>query len=112
MTAALSEYATTVPWGFAACVVRTMPNSGVRLGRAVDDPRRVEILCRQCSEFACANIVELDVGGVAPASGEVGDQVVDLVWREGEAERGVRPLDGVTAAAQDVHRGEGLGGRW
>ena len=57
MTAALSEYATTVPCGAASCVALIMPNSvSVRASPSIVQ-LALKILCRQCSEFACANIM-------------------------------------------------------
>jgi hypothetical protein len=57
MIAALSEYATTVPWGETACVWRIMANNdcGWRAPSMIHSP--LKILWRQCSELACANMV-------------------------------------------------------
>ncbi len=49
----------------------------------------LKILCRQCSEFACANIVSSTSVGSRPRRVNAAVEVVDLVRRQREAERGV-----------------------
>ncbi len=79
MIAALSEYATTVPCGFCACVWRTMPNSDFVLSGAVDDPVGVEDLVPAVLRVRLREHHQLDVGGIAPHALEIVQQVVDLI---------------------------------
>jgi hypothetical protein len=67
-TAALSEYATTVPSGCAACVLRIMPNSDTACGSPSIVQLALKILWRQCSELACANIISSTSVGSRPSS--------------------------------------------
>ena len=71
---------------------------------AVDHPRRVEDLVAAVLRVRLREHRQLDVGRVAARAGEVGDEVVDLVRRQREAEGGVRLLDGRAAAAEHVDR--------
>ena len=66
MTAELSEYATIVPRGFAACVLRIIWKSDFSspLPSMVQDA--LKILCRQCSLLACANIISSTSVGLRP----------------------------------------------
>src|SRR6185503_21031643 len=56
-TAALSLYAESTPSGERACVLRIIANRlfGARSPSVIQSA--LKILCRQCSEFACANIM-------------------------------------------------------
>ena len=84
-----------MPCGFAWCVVAD--HAEERLAPAgwpsmIHDA--LKILCRQCSEFACANIVNSTSVGLRRCAGEVGDQVIDLVRGQREAEPAFGLLDG------------------
>ena len=57
-----------------------------RCSRAVDDPVALKILWRQCSEFACANIMSSTSVGSRPSVRKLVEQVVDLVGRQRETE--------------------------
>ncbi len=57
MTAALSRYAESTPCGFFACVLRIMANSDLGCFWPSMIQSALKILWRQCSEFACANIM-------------------------------------------------------
>ena len=46
-----------MPCGFAWCVRRIIPKSDSACGSPSMTHDALKILCRQCSEFACANIV-------------------------------------------------------
>ena len=68
MTAALSEYATTVPRGCARCVARIIANRLCSCATPSTIQSALKILCRQCSEFACANIVSSTSVGSRPSA--------------------------------------------
>ena len=68
----------------------------------VDDPGGVEDLVAAVLGVRLREHRELDVGRVAPLALEVGEEVVDLVRRQGEAHRRVRLDDGGAAAAEHV----------
>ncbi len=60
-----------------------------RLGLAVDDPLRIEDLVAAVLRVGLGEHGQLDVGGVASSLLEVGEEVVDLVGRQGETQVGV-----------------------
>jgi hypothetical protein len=64
----LSEYALTVPAGLARSVSRIIWKSVRELGRPSTIQSALKILWRQCSEFACANIVSSTSVGLRPAA--------------------------------------------
>ena len=66
MIAALSAYATTVPAGLTACVWRIMAKSDWGCGWPSTIQSALKILWRQCSEFACANMVSSASVGSRP----------------------------------------------
>ena len=68
----------------------------------------LKILCRQCSEFACANIISSTSVGLRPSAREVLDQVVDLVVATARAPARVRALERRAPAAEHVDRRERL----
>ena len=110
ITAALSEYATD-----GALRVRRVGRRGScrRASASWGSPSMthdaLKILWRQCSEFACANIVSSTSVGLRPSAGKYVDQVVDFVRRQRQAERAVGLVDGRAAAAEHVDRGQRLG---
>ena len=55
-----------MPWGFAAWVVRIMPKSEWGWGSPSITHDALKILWRQCSELACANIVNSTSVGLRP----------------------------------------------
>jgi hypothetical protein len=57
MTAALSRYAESTPRGLRACVLRIIAKSDFGAGAPSMIQSALKILWRQCSEFACANII-------------------------------------------------------
>jgi len=46
----------------------------------------LKILCRQCSEFACANMVQFHIGRIATDRAIVREQIVDFVGRESKSQ--------------------------
>ncbi len=74
----------------------------------------LKILCRQCSEFACANIISSTSVGSRPRRRKLVDEVVDLVGREREAQLGVGRRDaprGRRASSGIVVSGRGASAR-
>ena len=67
MTAALSRYAESTPCGFFACVLRIIANSDFGCFSPSMIQSALKILWRQCSEFACANIMSSTSVGSRPA---------------------------------------------
>ena len=59
--------------------------------------RALKILCRQCSELACANIMSSTSVGSRPMRAEAGVEIVDLVRRERQAELDVGAHDRIAA---------------
>ncbi len=90
MTAALSRYAESTPAGFFACVLRIIANSDFGWRSPSMIQSALKILCRQCSEFACANIMSSTSVGSRFERREVLHQVIDLVVRQRETELGIR----------------------
>ena len=80
----------------------------VRLGFAVDDPRRVEDLVAAVLRVRLGEHRELDVGGIPAVAREVRDEVVHLVGRQRQPERPVGLVNRLAAARQHVDRREGL----
>ena len=66
MTAELSEYATTVPRGLAACVLRIIWKSDFSSLLPSMVQEALKILWRQCSLLACANIISSTSVGLRP----------------------------------------------
>ena len=91
-----------MPPGLAFSVSRIIWKSDCGIGCRSTTQEALKILWRQCSEFACANIVSSTSVGLRPLALEVREEVVDLVRREGEAHRRVRLLDGGAAAGEHV----------
>ena len=71
----------------------------------------LKILCRQCSEFACANIISSTSVGSRPQRAKLCDQVVDLVVGQREAELGVGALERRAARAPARHGREAAAAR-
>ena len=53
----------------------------------------LKILCRQCSEFACANIMSSTSVGSRPRRRKLCVEIVDLVGRQRETQLGVRAFE-------------------
>ena len=81
-----------------ACVLRIMSNSDLSLRSPSTIQSALKILCRQCSQFACANIISSTSVGSRPSSRKACVEVVDLVVRQREAQLGVGALERRTAA--------------
>ncbi len=86
MTAALSEYATTVPRGCARCVARIIANRLLLLRHAVDDPVGIEDLVPAMLGVRLREHHELDVGRIAAQRAKARVEVLDLVGRQRETE--------------------------
>ena len=79
------------------------------LAFAVDVPTGVEDLVTAVLGVGLGEHHEFDVVGVALQAVEGVDQVVDLVFGQGQAQLGVGLLEGGAATAEHVNRGERLG---
>ncbi len=66
MTAELSEYATTVPRGLTAWVLRIIWKSDIASNLPSMAQEALKILCRQCSLLAWANIMSSTSVGFRP----------------------------------------------
>ena len=84
------------------------PEERLGLRHAIDDPRRVEDLVAAVLGVRLREHRELDVGGIPPVAREVRDEIVDLIGRQRQAERGVGLLDGDAAPRKHVHLGQRL----
>ena len=102
---------TPCPAGSPRAIVRIMPKSESACGSPSITHDALKILCRQCSELACANIVSSTSVGLRPAPAEVVDEVVDLVGAPGRGRSGaLASTIASRAAAEDVHLGQRLRG--
>ena len=82
---------------------------GVRLRHAVYGEAGVEYLVATVLTVGLGKHHQLDIGGVAAQLPKGLYQVVDFVYRQGQAELGVGLLQRLATATQQVNAGHGLG---
>ena len=112
MTAALSLYAESTPAGDASVERRIIWNSDAPAASPSIRQVALKILWRQCSLLACANIMSSTSVGSRPSRLVGGDQVVDLVGRQRQAEIAVGALEGSAARAPTGTVASGAGRAW
>ena len=91
-----------MPSPATSSVCRIIPKSDRGCTLPSTTKSALKILCRQCSELACANIMSSTSVGLRQQPGERLDEVVDLVVGQGQAVCRVRLLDRGAPSAQHV----------
>ena len=78
-----------MPCGLRSWVLRIIRNSDASCARRRSVQSALKILCRQCSQLACANIISSTSVGLRSSAVKRVDQVVDLVVAQRQAQRAV-----------------------